>query len=47
MGYLAGLGIGKAPLPSDNQTIEEPKEIKPEPKINVPEETLNDTSFQG
>ena len=48
MGYLAGLGIGKAPLPSDNQTIEEPKEIKPEPKINVPEETLGeDTSFQG
>ena len=48
MGYLAGLGIGKAPLPSDNQTIEEPKEIKPEPKILVPEETLGeDTSFQG
>ena len=47
MGYLAGLGIGRAPQPSDNQTTEKPKEIKPEPKINVPEETLNDTSFQG
>ena len=48
MGYLAGLGIGRAPQPSDNQTTEEPKEIKPEPKINVPEETLGeDTSFQG
>ena len=48
MGYLAGLGIGRAPLPSDNQTTEEPKEIKPEPKILVPEETLGeDTSFQG
>ena len=48
MGYLAGLGIGRAPLPSDNQTIEEPKETKPVPKINVPEETLGeDTSFQG
>ena len=44
MGYLAGLGIGRKPLPSDNQTTEEPKETKP-----VPEETLNlnDTSFQG
>ena len=47
MGYLAGLGIGRAPQPSDNQTTEEPKEIKPEPKILVPEEALNDTSFQG
>ena len=48
MGYLAGLGIGRAPQPSDNQTTEKPKEIKPEPKINVPEETLGeDTSFQG
>ena len=48
MGYLAGLGIGRAPLPSDNQTTEEPKEIKPEPKILEPEETLGeDTSFQG
>ena len=48
MGYLAGLGIGRAPQPSDNQTTEEPKEIKPEPKILVPEETLGeDTSFQG
>ena len=26
MGYLAGLGIGRAPLPSDNQTTEERKE---------------------
>ena len=48
MGYLAGLGIGRAPQPSDNQTTEEPKEIKPEPKILVPEETLGeDTIFQG
>ena len=47
MGYLAGLGIGRAPQPSDNQTTEEPKETKPESKIQVPEETLNDTSFQG
>jgi hypothetical protein len=48
MGYLAGLGIGRAPQPSDNQTTEEPKETKPIPKIKpVPEETLNDTSFQG
>ena len=48
MGYLAGLGIGRAPQPSDNQTTKEPKEIKPEPKIQVPEETLGeDTSFQG
>ena len=48
MGYLAGLGIGRAPQPSDNQTTEKPKEIKPEPKINVPEEALGeDTSFQG
>ena len=48
MGYLAGLGIGRAPLPSDNQTTEEPKEIKPEPKILEPEETQNeDTTFQG
>ena len=46
MGYLAGL-VTKGKQPSDNQTIEKPKEIKPEPKINVPEETLNDTSFQG
>jgi hypothetical protein len=43
MGYLAGLGIGRKPLPSDNQTTEEP-----EPKILEPEETLGeDTSFQG
>ena len=48
MGYLAGLGIGRVPQPSDNQTTEKPKEIKPEPKINVPEEALGeDTSFQG
>ena len=48
MGYLAGLGIGRAPLPSANQTTEKPKETKPEPKILVPEETLGeDTSFQG
>jgi len=49
MGYLAGLVTRdkKDKQPSDNQTTEEPKEIKPEPKINIPEETLNDTSFQG
>ena len=49
MGYLAGLVTRdkKDKQPSDNQTTENPKEIKPEPKINVPEETLNDTSFQG
>ena len=48
LGYLAGLGIGRKPLPSDNQTTEEPKETKPEPKILVPEETQNeDTTFQG
>ena len=49
MGYLAGLVTRdkKNKQSSDNQTTEEPKEIKPEPKINIPEETLNDTSFQG
>jgi hypothetical protein len=48
MGYLAGLGIGRAPLPSDNQTTKEPKETKPKPKILVPEETLGEgTTFQG
>ena len=51
MGYLAGLGIGRAPLPSDNQTTEEPKETKQIPKIEQPEtEQLLDnsgTSFQG
>ena len=49
MGYLAGLVTRdkKDKQPSDNQTTEEPKEVKPEPKINIPEETLNDTSFQG
>ena len=48
LGYLAGLGIGNKPQSSDNQTTEEPKENKPEPKILVPEETQNeDTTFQG
>ena len=46
MGYLAGL-VTKGKQPSDNKTIEEPKETKPIPKIEEPEETLNDTSFQG
>ena len=58
MGYLAGLGIGRAP---DNQTREEPKSklespkpIKPEPEPEPPEieekeENINDsaTTFQG
>jgi len=56
MGYLAGLGIGRAPLPSDNQTIdkpksilESPKPIEPEPepeppKIQEPEENINDSA---
>ena len=46
MGYLAGL-VTKGKQPSDNKTIEEPKETKPIPKIEEPDETLNDTSFQG
>ena len=50
MGYLAGLGIGNNPQSSDNQTTEESKENKPEPKIEEPEpeDTQNkDTTFQG
>ena len=51
MGYLAGLGIGKAPLPSDNKTTEKPKPIEPEPVPEQPQtEQLLDnsgTSFQG
>ena len=50
MGYLAGL-VTKSKQPSDNKTIEKPKEIKPIPKIEQPEtEQLLDnsgTSFQG
>ena len=50
MGYLAGL-VTKGKHPSDNKTIEKPKETKPIPKIEQPEtEQLLDnsaTSFQG
>tara|TARA_B100000678_G_C17940729_1_gene395226 strand:- start:72 stop:563 length:492 start_codon:yes stop_codon:yes gene_type:complete len=50
MGYLAGL-VTKGKQPSDNKTIEKPKETKPIPKIEQPEtEQLLDnsgTSFQG
>ena len=50
MGYLAGL-VTKGKQPPDNKTTEEPKPIKPEPKIQQPQtEQLLDnsgTSFQG